>query len=211
MVYESGTGRADPIDVLDPSLWTDEQRAYLKVVDRACAASKDMLIGNGNATHAVFLMDRFFAYAQRKVRLFSGSLVQTVPYQGDQSLLVYASTRLVKSAGKFLERPKARLHILLEGDLDVPPGESRLAHPLIAAAAKSPEKYSLKRVSGEWLDALRAKDFLLHWMTVDDTGFRLETDPDQHTALANFRSPKHVKVLSELFDRLEQHAEPIAV
>lgn len=117
------------VGVFDSALWSSDERQYFDAVDHTYAGSKNMLIGNGNAKHAVFLMDRFLRSAQREIRLFSGSLVQNVPHEGDRSLDVYANTHLIESAATFLKRPRAALRILLEGDLDGTPQE----HPLIQA------------------------------------------------------------------------------
>ncbi len=194
------------IDVFDSAIWSPDERQYFDAVDHACAGSKNMLIGNGNAKHAVFLMDRFLRSAQREIRLFSGSLVQNVPHEGNRSLDVYANAHLIESAATFLKRPGAALRILLDGDLDAPTPEE---HPLIKRASQTDGTFTVGRVSGRWLDALCGADFLLHWMTVDDTGFRLERNTTDYTALANFRSKEHAKRLSGLFDRMAADATSI--
>ena len=64
------------VDVFDQTGWTNEERDYFALVDEAAADSKNMLIGNGNAKHATYLMDKFLQRAEREVRLFSGGLVR---------------------------------------------------------------------------------------------------------------------------------------
>lgn len=199
------------IDVFDSSHWSNDEKRYFATVDDACSASKDMLIGNGNAKHAVYLIDCFLRKsAQRKVRLFSGRLIRTAPCSGDRSLSIYANPRLVESAAAFLERPRAELHILLEEDLDVP-GDDPKEHPLIARASQASGNFTVGKISPKWLSKLTKNNFMVHWMTVDDTGFRLERNTAEHTALANFRSKKHARRLSDLFDRMTEDAIPLAI
>ena len=196
------------IDVFDRTQWSDEEKRYYAIVDGACEASKDMLIGNGNAKHAVFLMERFLRKsAERIVRLYSGSLIRHVTYEG-KTLDVYANERLIESAATFVQRPDAELRILLEDELD---GGSPEQHPLIRRVLDVAPVGALQlaRISPQWRQRLSKHGFTMHWMTVDEKGFRLERDVDAHTALANFRSPRHAQRLADLFDRASVGATPL--
>ena len=197
------------IDVFDDTQWSDEEKRYYAIVDSACDASKDMLIGNGNAKHAVFLMERFLRKsADRIVRLYSGSLVREVTYEG-RPVDVYANRRLIEAATTFVKRPDTELRIMLENDID---GGDPEKHPLISAVlrvAPAGGRLQLVKISPEWRQRLKRQGFTMHWMTVDEKGFRLERDVDEHTALANFSSPKHARRLVNLFDRASLGTTPL--
>ncbi len=187
------------LDPFDESTWSDEQRGYFELVDGSLGDSANAIISNGKPEHAVFLIHRFLSNAKESVRLFSGRLSRA--YGGVE---VYGDAHVADAAAAALKSGVA-VRIVLEEEMDAEDGDPE-NHPLVRLArgmeeagtlAGSLEIHRASEPAREFLS-----DFPYHWMTMDGSAYRLETETDKATAHVNFGDPDMVSSLSEIFDNV---------
>ena len=162
---------------------------YYGIVERCASNLENFQIANGKAEHARHIIKLFFDVAANKVRLYSGNLTETTPSGVD----VYRLDKLIQSAIRFLRLPDAKLQILLQHELDKGPN-----HSLLTAIREKGllDKVEIRQIDSS--DSLATKG--MHFMTVDDRSYRLETDDCNTLAIANFWDPKLAKRLGKVFD-----------
>ena len=201
----SGTHVANIRPILDPfnsTTWSDNERAYFQSVETACREGRNTPISNGLPEHAAFIIRLFLANAQRTVRLVSGGL----PVKYQDRVPVFGSFYVVAAAMDFLTRPKSEFQIILHGELsDVSTIDN---HPLVWMAKRLGEEgrltgtLTVKQLSNSWERALREGDMLWHWMTMDESAYRIESDIEEPAAVVNFGEPEYTMELAGMFDYL---------
>lgn len=191
--------RSDPFN---SASWTEEERAYYTSVALALREREDKLISNGRPEHAAYLIKLLIANAKTKVRLVSGGL----PEKYEDGTAVFGNRYIVAAVMGFLSRPATALHILVHGDLkDV---DDASEHSLVWAAESLKERDQLQgtlkiqNLSDYWVKAMRERNILWHWMTMDESAYRLERDVTKPAAIANFGEPTYASALAGIFDTI---------
>ena len=190
------------IDPFDSTTWTKDEQDYFLAVDEALADSIDRLISNGKPQHAAYLIEKFLDHAQQVVRIFSGRLARTV-----NGVEVYGNDKILAAIDKLLKKG-ASLHIVLQQDIDLRTGETWTDHPVAQLASRLRKKgvmngvLDIRKASKGSLAYLKDKDFPYHWMVMDESAYRLETDTKKAKAHANFGDDEMAGKLARIFDRL---------
>ena len=171
---------------------------YFDMVDRLCESREHLMLSNGSSRHAVYLIYKFLTNAQHVVRLLSERLLRR-----DGDVLVFANPVLTEAALTFLRKPGTQLQILVEGELDVDEGSGE--NPFLGRLRQE------EGLQGK-LDVRTLPDspYEMNWMTMDASAYRLEPEPTEIRAHADFRDEEFVDVLNALFDDAFEDAEPIA-
>ena len=104
------------VSPFDPKeLLNEDERFYIRYVDRLMNKRATAEFGNGRPFHAVYLIYKFLMNAQCEVRLFSGSLTRRAEEgKPDAGLLVYEDMHVLKAVRKFLGQENTSLKIVLE-------------------------------------------------------------------------------------------------
>ena len=198
------------LDPFDPGTWSERERTYFEKVDSALALATNLLFSNGLPAHAVYLIERFFANAKKRVRLFSGNLRRTVG-----GVDVYGNPRVAKAVEKMLTGGVS-LQIVLHSAIDVDVNETWIDHPLVRIADHLKKaggvsgSLDIRQSSRDSIEHLRKYKFLNHWMVMDRTAYRLETDIRKAKAHVNFGDREMASALADIFDNvLFRSAEPL--
>ncbi len=188
------------LDPFNPDTWSEEEKAYFEKVDTALAQGADLLFSNGRPQHAVYLIEKFFTHAKKEVRLFSGRLSRTV-----RGVEVYGNHRIAAAVENLLTA-NVKLQVVLQDDIDVDAGQTWVDHPLarIEARLKQAGKLSgsldIRQSSPDSIRHLEEFSFLNHWMVMDRTAYRLETNVRRAAAHVNFGDGKMANMLADIFD-----------
>lgn len=175
---------------------------YNRTVDECADEGRNQIISNALPEHARYLMSRMLRKARSRIRLYSGSLEQSV--QSPQGcgtaapapVRVYADPDLLAAVEEFLRVEGHALSILVQKDVDGGVED----HPLVClvqdlkARGDLRGSFELKRLNGE-----QAK-INNHFMVMDDTAYRFELDHNPCRAQANFGDSKTAQALADLFD-----------
>lgn len=189
------------VDAFNRKTWGESDEAYFAYVDRVLARGKNERFNNGKPWHAAYLIFKFLQYAERHVRLFSGTLVRVTP----SGVPVYGASHIVEAACDFLRREDSKLHIVLEKDV---PGEDLHEHPLIEGVKSLKHKRLLRgtlevrTILPKAANLLRSQDVLHHMMLVDKRRWRIEidADPNEVKAIVNAGNAKETTALCKAFD-----------
>ena len=190
------------LDPFDPATWSERERYYFEHADAALKDKTNVLISNGKPEHAVFLTHSFFMHAKHRIRLFSGRLSRIYG-----NVHVYGNRHIVKALRQLLSDEKT-ISIVLECPIDVDPDQSVSDHPMVQTASELRQEGKLRglleirQADQDAIDFLTTHNFLYHWMVMDETAFRLETDIEHTKAHANFGDFKMAATLAGLFDRI---------
>ena len=194
-------------NALDHRTWDSEDRLYFEHVDEMLEKKRNVLIGNSQPHHAVYLINALLKNAQKTFRLFSGSLTQRHRSDDrDRGMPIYSAYEIIASACELLTKSdKSRLDIVLEEDIDVADLEEPKDHPLIKAILAMPTSrrlgtFRLHRTSGETIRRLQKADICNHLMIMDERAFRLETEHNGVRAFANFGDAKMARQFSAFYD-----------
>ena len=187
------------LDPFDPGTWSGTERAYFERVDQAIEQQANLLFSNGLPEHAVYLIEKFFINAKEKVRLFSGCLSRTIG-----RVEVYGNARIASAVQKMMAEGVS-LQIVLQETIDVGTNESWIDHPLVRvenSMTKDGKRGSLdiRQASAGAIEQLKRHKFLNHWMVMDRTAYRLETDVRKAAAHVNFGDVDMAGVLADIFD-----------
>ena len=188
------------LDPFDSDTWSERERTYFERVDSAIALETNLLFSNGLPQHAVYLIEKFFTNAKEKVRLFSGSLSRTVG-----GVDVYGNPMVAKAVEKMLTNGVS-LQIVLHNAIDVDVDETWIDHPLARIADRLNKtggvsgSLDIRKSSQDSIEHLRKHEFLNHWMVMDRTAYRLETDIRRAKAHVNFGDSDMANVLADIFD-----------
>ncbi len=187
------------IEVFGAGTFSDGEGQYFDLVDRACRNSKPLTISNSHPKHAVYLIHTLLSNAKSKVRLLTGALSRA--HNGVQ---VYANEALAAAACSFLSRPDTSLQIAIRDGVDG--GGEAQNHPFIKTILGCQNlqgKLELRQCDDALVESMAKEDGLdMHWMTMDDTAFRLEYDTKEIKAFADFGDAEMPKMLNELFDTI---------
>ena len=192
-----GTDDNAVVDPFDPPTWGVEDKAYFDAIDAALENKDKRYISNGRPEHAAFLVHRFLKNAEQTVRIYSGSLSRSL-----DGVDVYGAAHIVEAAQAFLGRG-GRIQIVVQNGVDSPSGESIEAHPFLRSA-EGVEQGEGKRQGSLVVKKATVSNALTayHWMVMDESAYRLETDIESAKAHANFGTPKVATQLAQLFDEL---------
>ena len=177
-------------------LSTVEQQ-YFEMVDRLCENRESLVLSNGSSRHAVYLIYKFLTGAKHAVRLLSGRLLRQ-----DGDIEIFANPVIAEAACSFLRGPGTTLQVLVEGGLDT---DESGRHPFIQRIREEvelPGSFDVRTVEGPSL-------YGMHWMTMDESGYRLEPEPEDIRAHADFNDEEFVSALNSLFDAAFQDATPL--
>lgn len=175
---------------------------YYAILDVALENKIDAILRNGRPEHARFIIQRFLERADTTVRLLSGKLSKVF-----EGVNVYGHEDIKESAKGFLRRDGTQLNILLQEEIDGGAGNIE-NHPLVQELRALEKRHELKgkldirRASEEDVKRYLESDFPYHWMVMDESAYRLETDCQQAKASVNFGDPRMAKGLAEFFDRI---------
>lgn len=186
------------LDPFDQSTWDKNERSYFDSVMRAHVESSDILISNGKPEHAAFLLKMFLDHTKDTLRIFSGSLARSL-----RGTLVFENPNVIAAATSFFNRG-CSIRVVLEGELDVRRDERWMDHPLVVAAkeANAEDRCQILKAANDSLAILRKANLCKHWMTMDESAYRLEHDPHEAKAVVNFGNVDMAKALATIFDRL---------
>ena len=198
------------LDPFDPGTWSESEKVYFDRVDSALALQTNLLFSNGLPAHAVYLIEKFLTNAKKKVRLFSGSLRRTVG-----GVDVYGNPRIAKAVEKMLAGGVS-LQVVLHNAIDVDVKGTWIDHPLVRIADRLNKvggvsgSLDIRQSSQDSIEHLRRYKFLNHWMVMDRTAYRLETDIRRAKAHVNFGDGEMASALADIFDNvLFRSAEPL--
>ena len=198
------------LDPFEPSTWSEKEKVYFEKVDSALAQETNLLFSNGLPQHAVYLIEKFFTNAKTKVRLFSGSLRRTVG-----GVVVYGNPRVAQAVEKMLTGGVS-LQIVLQNAIDVDVNQTWKDHPLVRIedrlneAGRVSGSLEIRQSSKDSVRHLEKFKFLNHWMVMDRTAYRLETDIRKTTAHVNFGDREMAGALADIFDNmLFRSAKPL--
>ena len=185
------------IEIFGPGSFSDDESQYFDLVDRVCRREKALHISNSHPRHAVYLIYKLLASAEREVRLFSGKLTRSI---GDVG--VFENEALAKAACELLSRPDTKLQIAVQDPLHdtETPGDHPFIQRILSCEARQ-GGLELRRCSAKTVGWLKQEDILMHWMTMDDRAYRLETDVENVKAHADFGDKQMTASLNRLFDQ----------
>lgn len=186
------------LDPFVPDTWNETERDYFRRVDQAVEQRANLLFSNGLPEHAVYLIEKFFMNAKEEVRLFSGRLSRAIG-----GVEVYGNRRISSAVEKMMAAGVS-LHVVLQDAIDVDTNETWIDHPLVRVhRGMGKEKLGsleIRQASAAAIEHLRQFKFLNHWMVMDRTAYRLETDVRRAAAHVNFGDSEMAGVLADIFD-----------
>ena len=177
------------VDPFDSKTWAPEDKAYFNAIDDALENADPRYISNGRPEHAAFLVHRFLENANKVVRIYSGGLTRSL-----DGVDVYGNSHIIGAARKFLRRD-GRILIAVQNDIDLPSGGRIDDHPFVGSTK---DHCMGKLVIKKAADTDKLTRF--HWMVMDKSAYRLETDVEKATAHANFGTPEFAAQLALKFD-----------
>ena len=179
---------------------TPEERLYFGMIDRAMAAREYRIISNGKPGHAVYLIHKMLEEAEEEVKILTGKLARDV-----DGVKAYGDPQICEDAVSLLARG-CGLEILIADDMDVDQGAEYGAHPLLAAVSQAgyQDRLAVARTR------VPAEDgWPYHFLVMDRSALRVETDPGKAKALVNPNDPKMGDKLHDLFDEWARESEPV--
>ena len=187
--------------------WTYDEKRFCDYLDIAIRERHNATFYNEGTFHAVHLIHRFFLCAKKELRIFSGALQRRVNDEKSfyYGMLVYEDWYVLKAVKAFLSDKDTSLKVVVEEDgLD----GGLEDHPLVEAISELERAGKLKG-SCEILQFSKGrKDELTekkgraphHMIIMDQTGYRVEIDPDDKTAKVNLDDRSTAKKLVSIFD-----------
>ena len=189
------------LNPFDPDTWSKEEHLYFRGIDQAMRDGTNVIISNGKAEHAVYLLDKFFKGTKETIRLFSGGLRRHI-----DGVALFEDDNVLKAAEGLLQGG-GEIRVALQGELDAPDGVAS-NHPLVAMyhklvdSGKAKGRLLICPANKEGIEFLRENDFLHHWQVMDEQAYRLETDDDEVIkAHVNFGDADTAKAFADVFDR----------
>lgn len=181
---------------------SSDQAEYYRLIDECAQTKKDLLISNGLAEHAVYLMTLMFRHAQSHIRLFSGELPDVMGRE-HKEIKIYSNDELMAAAENFLRNECSNLDILVQKAENV---KSRI---FIRDLERKKQGGLIKGLVKLKVTNASISDISSHFMIVDNSGYRLETDHDNTKAIANFGDNKTARRLVDIFNVLFNNASEI--
>lgn len=171
---------------------------YEELVNRCASGRLDLVITNGSAVHARYLIKKLFDVAEQEVVIYSGDLAPRRNCD-DKEAELFAWPELVSSAKRFVAKKGAVLKIVMQHPCDTS------KHPFIAAITDNERQAEVSIYTPNSEDTL--SDISDHFMVVDKRAFRLEEDDHNVTATGNFNGPDVAKKLHDAFTNLVEFME----
>jgi hypothetical protein len=170
---------------------SNEYNEYIALIDKCAENSENFTIPNSEKRHAAYLIKTLFKKAQSTIRIFTGSL-----FEG-----VYGDKSLQEEARKFLRRDANNsVNIVYQESIDI--DKSSFIQTIIQDEQK---KGAIKI----WRANEKFQDINNHFVVMDDTAFRFETDHANTKAIANFGDHENAIRLVDIFGRISQNSSPI--
>ncbi len=182
--------------------------SYESIIDEYASKRKDALIPNSKPIHARYIIYKLFGLARNSVRLYTGNLIREHVSEEGEKIEIYGWDKVISAAIRFLKGDdQARLKILLEEKTDL------RDHPLINAISKVGLDEQLELRVLKKTPEIEEKA-AHHFMTAEDSAFRVELDHDGVKAVANFNDKETTSLLNSFFDSVfasKEFSEPLAV
>lgn len=166
---------------------------YKKEVQDAKNNKQNKMIRNSSLTHAIYLTSNLLDTANKNVRIFTGKL--------DETFFKYIKNKFEQ----VLERITGKLQIIILKTISL---ENK--NELEQLSGKYLNKFNFLELK---LDEYEDIDKINHFLTIDDSGYRIE-EPHSETTITedgfiveaegNFYCPEKVKILNEFFDKIVQ-------
>lgn len=176
--------------------------SYESIVDEYARERKNTLIPNSKPIHARYIVYKLFGLARKSVRLYTGALVPSIKSDSGKTIKIYSWNRLIDAAIDFLNRDEdSQLNILLER-----PVEDLQNHPLIKRIKeeKLEDRLRLRKLASREKLGEKAEH---HFMTAEDSAFRMELNHKKVRAVANFNDPETASLLNSFFDKIFESPE----
>ena len=169
---------------------------YYRVVEECALTGRNFPISNGMPEHAVYLMTLMLRHAKKNIRLLTEELPNEVGGADSEKTSMYADSSLINAAEKFLKNAEAKLDILLQTGIDL---KSRT---LIKVLKEKKERQEILGTINIHLAKGKAISLENHFMVMDSTAYRVETDHGHTKAVANFGDHETAKKLVDFFDNV---------
>lgn len=171
---------------------SNEYNDYIALIDKCAETSENFPIPNSEPRHAAYLIKTLFKKARSAVRIFTGELFE----------IVYGDKDLREEAREFLRRDENNsIEIAYQKSLDI--DNSSLIQTILNDKQK---KGSLKIFNA---NIEKYQGFNNHFVVMDNTAFRFETDHANTKAMANFGDPANARKLVNIFDLIAKNSSPI--
>lgn len=156
---------------------------YEEVIEKAIRAKDGKPVYNGSIEHATVLLSKMFNVAKKSIRILSGNLNREV----------YSKRGIPVRMDVFLSQG-GEIRIIIEDHEGFPD------HP-VAALVEKYEKCEVKTLRQEAKSSIG-----YHMTTIDDFGYRFESDKDLPDAIAAFGDSALSNHLSDVFDDIWQNS-----
>jgi hypothetical protein len=166
-------------------------------------AESTEIVSNSSTDHARALVARLVGSAKEQVVVFSGSL----------NPKIYSDPAVIDAFGAFLLGRNGELKIVVQTSaVSLPDGRIVSdADCMIAQLRLTYGDAVLARVKVARASDHDSRTYSVHFLVVDDRGFRLEPDNTLHKALGSFNQPQLAAKLHEAFSSLFARAAPISL
>lgn len=165
---------------------------YRDRVRQARASQSQEVIYNSSRAHAAVLIEELFNAAENRIAILTEELGADV----------YGLPSVMNAAQAFLERPGAKLHLIVEQPI-------ASDHPFMAATAGD-QRYAAHVSTGTLPMGISAPKF--NFMVADGTSYRYERDKRFPSAMACFNGRNVGQRMLELVDRwVDLGLPPVAV
>ena len=185
----------------DKEMKKDIDPEYRNIIDRCADTGENFVINNGNATHAAYLLTKFFAKAKDQVRIFTGELFAEV----------FDNQLLIDAAVEFLSSDTHHKIVVAFQEKEGKEGkEGRvLKRNFVKELVTRPENVGKLEIYSISLDL---DGQVNHFAVMDSIAFRYELDHDKKSAVANFGDQKNSNKLKQFFDKLiDSHSTEVAI
>lgn len=190
------------ISIFDDSQPADhDTKLYFELIDRLAKKPKDLLVSNGLPEHAAYLIFTLLENAKKNIALYTSTLAKAIG-----GVRIFSDTNIINAAVNFLETPNTTLQILVSDQLELAEGLEPKDHPFVNAIVSDKNvhgSFGISRISDD------SMKFQYPFLVVDESAFRVELEPSEARAVANFNEPKFATRLNKLFQHLAQSATPL--
>ena len=181
---------------------SDDERRYFQLIDKAFKSAADQVFSNGQPSHAVYLLYKLLSGAEHSVKICTGTLARQLG-----GVQVYADKEIHDATIKFLQNGDAQLSIIIVGKPDVQEDGDVRQHPLLKAISESREPIKGSLSVWQGVDAADWDRFPHHFAVMDDKATRVEIDPDNAEAFANFGKKRLASALANICDGFRETSQ----
>lgn len=170
---------------------------YEQLVSQLAAQQSSELISNSSVDHAAVLVRYMFKCASKAIRIFNGCLNKSV----------YGKDDVISAARNFVEKG-GRLEVVIQDGLT--PDEIS-SHGFLQALNQTCSNNTECQGSFElYAGNDQVREIPSHFLIMDGSGYRLESNKDQPVAFASFNDQQIAKSLNTLFERILEKSEKIS-